>query len=73
MWNHFLTDIEVMDAKNDSIFVSVFASPLGASQFKAVGTAQVRMDIFTTGAAQSGDPKTEDSSPVKRDGWIDLP
>ena len=31
MWNHLLTDIDVIDAKSDSIFISVFASPLGAA------------------------------------------
>ena len=31
VWNHLLSEIDVIDQKNDSIFVSVFASPLGAS------------------------------------------
>lgn len=66
LWNHLLSDIDVQDAKNDSIFVSVFASPIGASQFKSIGTAQVKMELFTKSA-------DEDCGIVRRDGWVDLP
>lgn len=65
LWNHLLSDIDVLDS-SDSIFVSVFASPLGASQFKSIGTAQVKMEIFTKSANEEG-------GIVRRDGWIDLP
>ena len=54
------------DNINDSIFVSVFASPLGASQFKSVGTANVRMELFTV-SKDAAEP------PIKKDDWVLLP
>lgn len=60
-WYHKIDCIEVNDPKFDSVFITVFASQLGGNQFKSIGTAQVRLDLFTANGKQVSD------------GWIDLP
>jgi hypothetical protein len=65
LWNHQLNEIEVKDVENDSLFVSVFASPLGVAQFKSIGTAQIKMVVFTKGESNS--------KSVKKDEWVSLP
>jgi hypothetical protein len=44
---HAIQDIEVVNPDRDSVFISVFASQLGGNLFKNIGTAQVRLDLFT--------------------------